>query len=74
MTQIIVAWRVSRPVSDDAPDVPEYHEEQLTPAELKQLMKDLATTVKYHGKEQALEAHLNLPLLGPQGLARSVCY
>ena len=54
----------------EEPDLPEYHEEPLTEAELRQLTADLSTTIKYHGKDQSLEDHLNLELLGPQGLAR----
>ena len=50
----------------------EYNEEPLTEAELQQLTADLSTSIKYHGKEQTLAQHLNLELLGPQGLARCI--
>lgn len=54
------------------PDVLDYHEEPLTEAEQQQLTVDLSTRIKYHGKEQTLKEHLNLELLGPQGLARCI--
>lgn len=61
------------PIDDqEQPDLPEYHEEPLTEAELQQLAADLNTSIKYHGKEQTLKQHLNLELLGPQGLARCI--
>ena len=57
-------------VDHEEPDVLDYHEEPLTEAEKQQLTVDLSTRIKYHGKEQTLKEHLNLELLGPQGLAR----
>ena len=56
----------------EEPDVVDYHEEPLTAAEQQQLTVDLSTRIKYHGKEQTLKEHLNLELLGPQGLARCI--
>ena len=54
----------------EEPELLEYNEELLTEAEQNQLKADLQTLVKYHEKEQAFGAHLNLDLLGGQGLAR----
>lgn len=55
---------------NEEPELLEYNEEPLTEAEQSQLKADLKTLVKYHGMEQAFGAHLNLDLLGGQGLAR----
>ncbi len=54
----------------EEPELLEYNQELLTEAEQNQLKADLKTLVKYHEKEQAFGAHLNLDLLGGQGLAR----
>lgn len=52
------------------PELPRYQEEPLLQKEQQQLRQDLEVPIKCHGREQLLQQHLNLDLLGPQGLAR----
>lgn len=51
-------------------DLPEYMDEPLLPLEENQLQQDQQVLIKYHGRLQPLQDHLNIKLLGSEGLAR----